>query len=158
MFHRWLVAHDLDTCSDAAATMAAQIAVAQAQVEGKQGRLVLCHVVVPVPLVIAPDVMGLPDMVATLAAANVDAGHELEAKAAALRTAFPALRIETRLVSGPAVPTILDEADRQDVDAIAVGTHGLHGLAHALLGSVAEKTANRSRKPVLVAKLDPPAA
>ena len=71
-----------------------------------------------------------------------------------LQARFPTLKIETSLPSGPAVPTILEEADSQNVDAIAVGSHGTTGLAHALLGSTAERTVYKSHKTVLVVKAE----
>ena len=153
MFHQWLIADDFDACSDAAARVACQLAAGQGFASGEQGRVVLCHVVQPVPLVMSPDVMGMPDMVATLSASIEDAGRRLAQRAAALQATFPTLKIETRLPSGPAVSTILDEADRQQVDAICVGSHGTTGLAHALLGSTAERTVYRSHKTVLVVKM-----
>ncbi len=158
MFHQWLVADDFDACSDAAARVACQLAVNQGQATGQQGRVVLCHVVQPVPLVMAPDVMGMPDMVATLSSTIEDAGVRLQERAQALQEAFPTLKIQTSLPSGPAVKTILEEADRQRVDAICVGSHGTTGLAHALLGSTAERTVYRSHKTVLVVKSPPAVA
>ena len=152
MFHQWLIADDFDACSDAAAHVACQLAAGQGLASGQQGRVVLCHVVQPVALVMSPDVMGMPDMVASLSATVQDAGKRLQERAAALQATFPTLRIETRLPSGPAVSTILDEADRQQVDAICVGSHGTTGLAHALLGSTAERTVYKSHKTVLVVK------
>lgn len=154
MFHEWLIADDFDACSDAAARVACTLASGQALASGQKGRVVLCHVVQPVPLAMSPDVMGMPDMLASLSATVEDANKRLQDRAAALRATFPSLKIETQLPSGPAVNTILEEADRQHVDAICVGSHGTTGLAHALLGSTAERTVYRSHKTVLVVKMD----
>jgi nucleotide-binding universal stress UspA family protein len=59
------------------------------------------------------------------------------------------------VLSGSPVEGLLDEADRRDVDAIAIGTHGRRGIAHAFLGSVAERIVQRSSRPVFVVK-EPP--
>jgi nucleotide-binding universal stress UspA family protein len=78
----------------------------------------------------------------------------LDAAADTLRADYPSLHIDAVVQSGPAVEAILAEAEHQHVDAIAVGSHGRTGLAHALLGSTAEKCANKARKPVLVVKVE----
>lgn len=44
---------------------------------------------------------------------------------------------------------ILAVADEIDADLIVTGTHGREGLAHVILGSVAEKVIRRARRPVL---------
>lgn len=151
MFHEWLIADDLGPSSEATARVVAQIAVNQGLVVGKQARLVLCHVVQPVPLVMSPEVTSTP-VVATLQAAMDLAERALSDRASALHAAFPTLKIETRMPLGPTIRAVLDEADREHVEGIAVGSTGRHGLAHALLGSNAERTVHKSHKPVLVVK------
>jgi nucleotide-binding universal stress UspA family protein len=49
---------------------------------------------------------------------------------------------------------ILDYADGNDVDVIAMTTHGRSGLARAVLGSVADSVVRKSGLPVLV--INPP--
>jgi nucleotide-binding universal stress UspA family protein len=53
---------------------------------------------------------------------------------------------------GDAAKTIVDLAEREGYDLIALGTHGRTGLAHLLLGSVAEKVVRRSSRPVLTVR------
>ncbi|MCA9597048.1 MAG: universal stress protein [Myxococcales bacterium] len=53
---------------------------------------------------------------------------------------------------GDAAKTIVELADREGYDLIALGTHGRTGLAHLLLGSVAEKVVRRSSRPVLTVR------
>ncbi|MDP2343003.1 MAG: universal stress protein [Deltaproteobacteria bacterium] len=158
MYLQWLIAHDFDAGADAAALAAAQLADGQARAAGGKGRVVLCHVVNPVPLVITPDLMGLPDMNANLAANIEQATRLLQGKANALQARFPSLQVEARLCQGPTVPTLLEEAEHQHVDAIAVGSHGRKGVAWALMGSVSERAVHKSRKPVLVVKVDEPSS
>src|SRR5690606_17415020 len=46
---------------------------------------------------------------------------------------------------------VLDLLERERFDLVAVGTHGRRGLAHLMLGSVAESIMHHSPVPVLVA-------
>jgi nucleotide-binding universal stress UspA family protein len=57
------------------------------------------------------------------------------------------LRVEARL--GDVAENILAAAREQHVDLIVMGTHGRHGLAHLLLGSVAERVLRDATCPVL---------
>ena len=47
---------------------------------------------------------------------------------------------------------IIDYVAKHDIDLIVMATHGRTGLAHALLGSVAEKVVRKSPCPVLTIK------
>jgi len=47
-------------------------------------------------------------------------------------------------------PAILDLAEEEDVDLIALGTHGRGGLRRLVLGSVADKVIRGTHRPVLV--------
>ncbi len=47
---------------------------------------------------------------------------------------------------------IVRYADEDDVDLVAIGSHGRDGVARVLLGSVAEKVVRRSSVPVLVVR------
>lgn len=59
------------------------------------------------------------------------------------------LVIESRLVSGDPVASLVGEAKQKQHDLIVIGTHGRTGLAHMLLGSVTEKLIRLSPVPVL---------
>jgi len=77
-----------------------------------------------------------------------------EAAQKALETAVAGHRrgsvpLETVLREGEAWEVIVSVADDLDADLIVVGTHGRHGLARALLGSVAEHVVRTSHRPVL---------
>ncbi|MCP3983218.1 MAG: universal stress protein [bacterium] len=48
---------------------------------------------------------------------------------------------------------IEDEAANEEVDLIVIGTHGLSGLKHLLLGSIAERVVQKAPCPVLTVKL-----
>jgi nucleotide-binding universal stress UspA family protein len=63
------------------------------------------------------------------------------------RTAFKATT--TVLFSGSAAREIVEHAQNNDIDLIVMGTHGRGGLAHLLLGSVAERVVRLAPCPVL---------
>jgi nucleotide-binding universal stress UspA family protein len=54
-----------------------------------------------------------------------------------------------RLLSGDPASAILKELEAEKYDLVVIGTHGRGGLAHLLLGSVAEKLVRHSKVPVL---------
>jgi universal stress protein A len=58
----------------------------------------------------------------------------------------------TRVEQGDPARTIVEVAERDGYDLIAMGTHGRSGFAHLLLGSVAEKVVRRSSCPVLTVR------
>ena len=60
--------------------------------------------------------------------------------------------VGTRVESGRAVETILTIAHEGDFDLIVMGTHGRTGVAHLILGSVAEKIVRKSPVPVLTVR------
>jgi nucleotide-binding universal stress UspA family protein len=53
---------------------------------------------------------------------------------------------------GKAAETIVQAAERLNVDAISLASHGRGGLTRALLGSVAEQVVRQSSRPVLVVR------
>jgi nucleotide-binding universal stress UspA family protein len=53
---------------------------------------------------------------------------------------------------GQAAKQICRYAEEQDVDLIVMGTHGRGGVAHLLLGSVAERVVRTARCPVLTVR------
>ncbi len=57
---------------------------------------------------------------------------------------------ETR--QGPPFLEIIRYAKEQEIDMIVLGTHGRGGLAHVLLGSVAEKVVRKAPCPVLTVR------
>jgi universal stress protein A len=57
--------------------------------------------------------------------------------------------ISGRLLPGDPASALLHELKQKKFDLVVVGTHGRTGLAHALMGSVAEKLVRLSPVPVL---------
>lgn len=70
----------------------------------------------------------------------------------------PNLTLTTEVGEGWPVAAIVQDAVVRDADLIVMGTHGRTGLAHALLGSVAERVLRTAPCPVLVVRDDSRAA
>jgi nucleotide-binding universal stress UspA family protein len=62
------------------------------------------------------------------------------------------LAVETIAREGYPATVIEEEAERQQADLIVIGTRGLSGLKHLLLGSIAERVVQRAPCPVLTVK------
>ena len=62
------------------------------------------------------------------------------------------LSVEAVVREGYAATAIVDEAESQNADLVVIGTHGLSGLKHMLLGSIAERVVQKSPCPVLTVK------
>ena len=56
------------------------------------------------------------------------------------------------VVVGMPADEVLRVADEVDAAYLVVGTHGRSGLAHLLMGSVAENVMRHAKVPVLVAR------
>jgi len=84
--------------------------------------------------------------------ANVknEAAATLERYAEPLRA--QGLQVECVVREGYPATVIEEEAARSGVDLIVIGTRGLSGLKHLLLGSVAERVVQRAPCPVLSVK------
>jgi nucleotide-binding universal stress UspA family protein len=61
--------------------------------------------------------------------------------------------VEPRAVTGDPFWEICQTAEQEHADLIVMGSHGRTGLAHVLLGSVAERVVRHAPCPVLVARL-----
>ncbi len=58
------------------------------------------------------------------------------------------------VIRGLTAPQIVDYAANQDIDLIVIGTHGRRGVAHLLLGSVAEHVVRTAVCPVLTVRAE----
>jgi nucleotide-binding universal stress UspA family protein len=74
--------------------------------------------------------------------------RELESEAK--RYSVHGVAVTPHLVDGVPYETIAHLAESLGVDLIVIGTHGRHGVMHALLGSVAERVVRLSPVPVCV--------
>ena len=68
------------------------------------------------------------------------------------RLASAGLSTASHLTDGDTADEIVATADRLESDLIVMGTHGLTGFQHAMLGSVTESTLQRARCPVLTTR------
>jgi nucleotide-binding universal stress UspA family protein len=120
-----------------------------------QSQLTLLHVIEPMPLVAWPPEVLMPPTTRIEDLAR----HQGEQARSYLCGVAPRLRAEglaiaTRLLFCPAVArTILEVADEQRSDLIALASHGRSGLARLALGSVADKVVRGSRVPVLLGRV-----
>ena len=61
-------------------------------------------------------------------------------------------RVDTEVLFGHGAPTIAEYAAERGIDLIVMGTHGRTGVAHLLLGSVAERLVRTAPGPVLTVR------
>ena len=71
---------------------------------------------------------------------------------AAVRSLPADIGVESRVARGPAARCVLEVAEECRCDLIVMGFHGHGRLHHALRGSVSEKVARESRRPVLLVR------
>jgi nucleotide-binding universal stress UspA family protein len=145
---RALVADDFSGEARSAVETAASPLAAET---GETIELVLLHVCAP-PVVYGADGVSVATAEA-MSELEAGAREGLESLAARLRS--PRLAVEAVVGHGAPADTIIDEARRRAVDLVAVGTRGRSGLAHLLLGSVAERVLHHAGCPVLVVRQTP---
>ena len=141
-----LVPVDFSTCSDQAADWAAGLAARFGS------KVTLLHIVeLPAGL----DRSSLVDPTGTGGVAMLPVGDWAEDSArkqlnrVARRLQSAGVAIDTMVRDGTPVRTILDLAEELHPDAIVMGTHGRKGLAHAFMGSVAERVVRAAPCPVI---------
>jgi nucleotide-binding universal stress UspA family protein len=98
--------------------------------------------------VATPEQIAMPT---DLWAAIRDAAARRLDKSAELVTAA-GLSVETHLTEGNPSSAVVELATKLGADLIVMGTRGLSGLKHVLLGSVAERTVRLAPCPVLTLK------
>ena len=62
------------------------------------------------------------------------------------------IKVRTILLYGTAVGAIIEAAKEENVDLIAMGSHGRSGLSHAFYGSVASGVLHRVDRPLLLVR------
>jgi len=62
------------------------------------------------------------------------------------------IKIEVELREGEPAHEILEAVKAKGIDLIVIGTHGRTGLAHAVMGSVAERVVREATCPVLTVR------
>lgn len=127
---------------------------ARALAEAVEGTLVLLRVVQPVPMSTGDPLMGfagsavVEDQEATAILAR-EARRELERSARSLADQRFANAERHVVVEASLARAILDFANRQRVDLIAMSTHG-RGASRLIVGSIADKVLRGSALPILL--------
>ncbi|GJQ47780.1 MAG: universal stress protein [Candidatus Kuenenia stuttgartiensis] len=67
------------------------------------------------------------------------------------------LEVETIVEKGIPFNEIVNKGEKLEMDIIVIGTHGRSGLAHVMMGSVAEKVVRKAPCPVLTVRIRPSA-
>jgi nucleotide-binding universal stress UspA family protein len=142
--HRILAPTDFSKHSQNALVYAAAFA------EKFGAELYLLHVVQDLGVFI-PEAVGMTPVVAPpteqfAAAAKVSLERALE------ETPLKNLTVHAEVREGSPFYEIVRFAKEKDIDLIIMGTHGRGGLAHLLLGSVAEKVVRKAPCPVLTVR------
>jgi universal stress protein A len=145
---RILVATDFSDCSLSALERASQLAQAFG------ASIDVLHVFHTPPLLAPEAVVGYAAAVSSMSIADlVRSEAEQGMREFVEKAEHKGLAISDQSsIYGEAASTILRVAKDKDYDLIALGTHGRTGLAHVLLGSVAERVLRRSDLPVLTVR------
>lgn len=62
------------------------------------------------------------------------------------------VEVESVILEGNPAEEIINFAEKNDIDLVVLGTHGMTGISRFLLGSVAENVVRHSKKPVLTVR------
>jgi universal stress protein A len=103
--------------------------------------LLLLHVIAPIDLITVSEVFEEQRRAGDAALTRIGAD---------LRAAGQRFRVMVE--AGVPARVIVDAAKRNGADLIVLGTHGRTGLAHMLIGSVAEKVVRTASCPVLAVR------
>lgn len=145
-----MVAHDFSLCADAALSVAAGLA------RRFDATIILVHVS-PMPPNLPKDAMvaapGLAQPLPIEEALTTGAYRSLAAVGAPIRASGIAVETIARVTAteSPA-KGLLDLANEVHPDVIVLGTHGRTGIAHLLVGSVAEKIVRGAQVPVITVR------
>ncbi len=135
---------DFSDCSDHAMQYALALS------EAYEAELQLLHVVEP-PTAAYDGVIQAPVLsVETLEQFQATCREHLQAVAEEASKQYH--NVTYHVASGVPWLAIVQAAKSAEIDLIVAGTHGRSGLAHALIGSVAEKLVRKAPCPVLTVK------
>lgn len=142
MFKHILCPIDGSTCSLHALDAAAHLA------REEHSRLTICYVIDPAKA--AGVALGDPSLTAPFYQALRREGDTMLTHAAVGVRAN--VQVETILLDGFVVETILEYAQKNDCDLIVMGSHGRGGFQRLLIGSVAEGVLRHSNVPVMIVR------
>ena len=110
--------------------------------------VILLRVIEPSGALIDPHETSVSVMMNDADRQQIEAAQYLHARAGELRAL--GIKVSERLARGPVVKRILDTAEADDVDLIAMSSHGRSGLGHVLYGSTAMGVLHRAQRPLLL--------
>ena len=116
-----------------------------------QARLVLTHIIEPLPADPYPMPAALPTGEMSLREMGSQRLRQL-----ASEIAEPGLRVDARLETGPPGSQLLEVAEKERAELIVLGTRGLTGFRHLVFGSTAEHVVRCARCPVLTVHPEDP--
>jgi nucleotide-binding universal stress UspA family protein len=144
-----LVPHDFSSAANHA------VAIARDEAKAHGAKMILLHVI-DLPMTLKPETVIIPDD--TGAPINVKDYAVRQAEEhltdLAARVAKDGVSATTFIRMGKPEDEIVKFAAENGVDLIAMGTHGRTGLAHMLIGSVAERVVRMAKCPVLTIRAD----
>ncbi|MFN3197066.1 MAG: universal stress protein [Bradymonadia bacterium] len=141
-----LVPTDFSDCSAVAFDKATELAGALG------AELTLLHIYEP-PTYVGDVVVQMPGQEGLTVSEYIRAEARHEMDAFLKEKSLPeGLTVHHRLEPGHHATALKKIAKEEDFDLIVMGTHGRTGLAHALLGSVAEKLIRTADVPVMVVR------
>lgn len=149
MYKRIAVAIDGSKTSDKALNEATKLAREMGSI------LLLIHVCEEMPVMIEPDGINLLDT-RVLMQAIVKAGNALLQKNSAM-VRSEGVSVETQLIETYGSRTgseVSQAAFKWNADLLVLGTHGRKGIAHLLMGSVAENVIRTALMPVLLVRAE----
>jgi nucleotide-binding universal stress UspA family protein len=116
-----------------------------------QAKVVFLEVIEPPQTVVAPDGIYVPDQ-------NIleERRQEVETYLAAKHSEFreKGINATVHIAYGRVVDEIIETAERENADLVAMASHGRTGLARVFYGSVAAGVLHRIDRPLLLIRAD----
>jgi nucleotide-binding universal stress UspA family protein len=115
-----------------------------------EAEVILLRVVEPVPVVVGPGGMDGGLYLEKMNAIEADVREYLRAKQIAFNEA--GFSCEVVVAQGVPVDVIVQVAQDEDIDLVAMATHGRSGLGNVVFGSVAAGVLHRLQKPLMLVR------
>lgn len=141
-FRDIMVPHDFSSHADAALDLAIELA------RLSHARIRLVHVFPHSMEMLSPYEIPMPAKLVE----EVRAAASTRLERALTRVRAAGLDGEAEIDSGPIAETLVERAATRGADLVAMGTRGLSGFKHLLLGSVAERVLRTAPCPVLTVR------